>query len=291
MKKIYLLIIVLFLFSCSRKQESAPRVLEIPERIISLAPSITEILFAIGANDKLVGVTSYCDYPHEALKIEKIGEFQNISIEKLLSLKSDVIIGTKDGNPIELITKLRKLGLQVETVEPATIQQIYEAIINIGKITGKVKEAETLCNNMKKDIEQITAKLPENKHRVLLLYGSEPFVAAGTGCIGDELICLAGGKNAASDCSEPYVVTNIENIIAMNPDIILELAMGTDEDSEENIKRKWINWQSISAVKNKRIFALDSDLICRAGPRIVKGLQLIAEIINKAANTDPSEKK
>jgi iron complex transport system substrate-binding protein len=254
-----------------------------PERIVSLAPSITETLFAIGAGEKLVGVTVYCDYPPQATKIPKIGGLTNIDIEKIIALKPDIVIGTKDGNPIEVFDRLRKLGIDVETFQPKAFQEICDTIAELGRLTGKEREARALCAEMNKKLKEITASRPVKSPSVLLLYGSDPLVAAGEGSIGDELIRLAGGRNVWEGSPGPYVTTDIENIIAKNPEVILDLSMGTEKDSAEIAQRRWSRWQSVSAVRNRQIYVLDPDLITRPGPRIVEGLALIAQAIRKAA--------
>jgi iron complex transport system substrate-binding protein len=253
------------------------------QKIVSLAPSITEILFAVGAGEKVVGVTTYCNYPPEAAKIIKIGEFTNIDIEKIIALKPDLAIGTKDGNPPEVLERLRKLGIRVETFQPATFQEICESIVEIGKLVEEESNARALRDQMEKKCEEITVSRPARSPGVLLLYGSEPLIAAGKGSIGDELIRLAGGNNIMADSSGPYIATNIENIVAKNPEVIVELSMGTEKNSAEIARKRWARWQSISAVKKNRIHILDPDLVCRPGPRIVEGLKLIAQAIREAA--------
>lgn len=254
-----------------------------PQRIVSLAPSITEILFAIGAGERLVGVTTYCDYPPEAKRITKIGEFKNIDAEKVLALKPDIAIGTEDGNPIEVLQRLPKLGIRVKTFQPGTFQEICESITEIGKLVAEESNARALRDQMEKRCEEVVANRPVRSPGVLLLYGSDPLVAAGEGSIGDELIRLTGGKNVMAGSPGPYVTINIENIIAKNPDVILELSMGTEKGSDEIAQKRWARWQSVTAVRNRQIYLLDPDLITRPGPRIVDGLALIADAIREAA--------
>jgi len=269
--------------SCARYDSALPSESAGQQRIVSLAPNITEILFAVGAGGTLVGVTTYCDYPQEASRITKIGEFTNVNMEKIVALKPDLAIGTRDGNPPEVLQGLRKLGIRVETFQPATFEETCESIVEIGKLVGEESNARALRDRMTKNCEEVIANRPAKSPGILLLYGSEPLVAAGKGSIGDELIRLAGGKNIMAESPGPYITTNLENIIARNPEVIIDLSMGTEKNSREAALKKWSRWQSITAVRNGQIYVLNPDLICRPGPRIVEGLKLIAQAVRKAA--------
>ena len=277
--------------SCARESSHSELGGAKSQRIVSLAPSITEILFAVGAGERLVGVTTYCNYPPAATRITKIGGLVNIDIEKIIALKPDIVIGTKDGNPIEVFDRLRKLGIRVETFQPATFQETCESIVELGRLTGKEREARALCAEMNKKLKEITASRPKRSPSVLLQYGFDLLVVAGEGSIGDELIRLAGGRNVMEGSPGPYLRPDIENVIAKNPEVILELSMGTEKDSAGIAQKRWSRWRSVSAVRNKQIYVLDPDLITRPGPRILEGLALIAQAIRKAAEIPPASEE
>jgi iron complex transport system substrate-binding protein len=246
-------------------------------RYISLAPSTTEILFALGLNDEIVGVSSYCNYPPEAKKKEKVGNFSQPNIEKIVFLKPDYIFCTGlEQAPI--ISSLRRLGLKVYVADPSSISQILSSIKDIGKITGKTKEAESLTEKMRKDIEEISLKVkvipPEKRQKVFLEIWHDPLSTAGIGSFVDELITLAGGINIASDTKRAYSIFSPEEVIKRNPDCIIIAYMASGNAAKSMAAR--FGWSDVAAIKNNRVYAdIDSDLLLRPGPRVVEALKEI----------------
>jgi len=246
-------------------------------RYISLAPSTTEILFALGLNDEIVGVSSYCNYPPEAKKKEKVGNFSQPNIEKIVFLKPVYIFCTGlEQAPI--ISSLRRLGLKVYVADPSSISQILSSIKDIGKITGKTKEAESLTEKMRKDIEEISLKVkvipPEKRQKVFLEIWHDPLSTAGIGSFVDELITLAGGINIASDTKRAYSIFSPEEVIKRNPDCIIIAYMASGNAAKSMAAR--FGWSDVAAIKNNRVYAdIDSDLLLRPGPRVVEALKEI----------------
>lgn len=243
-------------------------------RIVSLAPSTTEILFALGLDGEIAGVSSFCDYPLEARKKDKVGSFSRPNIEKIIFLKPDIVFCTGlEQAPI--IDKLSRLKIKVFVSHPANMKELFASIREIGAVVNREKEAEALIQGMKAKIEKVTAKTAlvaeENKPRVFIEYWNNPLMTAGPGSFIDELISLAGGRNIAYDTKRPYSYFSPELVVKRNPDCII-LAYMVNEEAAQAIKAR-LGWQEISAVKNNRVYAdIDSDLILRPGPRIVKGL-------------------
>lgn len=246
-------------------------------RYISLAPSTTEILFSLGLGDNIVGVSSYCNYPPEAKNKEKVGNFSQPNIEKIVSLKADYIFCTGlEQAPV--ISSLKRLGLKVYVADPSTISQILSSIIDIGNITGKAKEARSLTEKMREGIEEISLKVKsipaEKRLKVFLEIWHDPLTTAGKGSFVDELITLAGGINIASDTKRAYSIFSPEEVIKRDPDCII-VAYMAGGNAVKSMERRF-GWSDVSAVKNRRVWAdIDSDLLLRPGPRVVDGLKEI----------------
>jgi len=253
-----------------------------PERIVSLAPSNTEILFALGLEDKVVGVTDYCDYPEAATKKEKVGGDADPNIEKIISLKHDIILST--GLYLEPVEELEKLGVPSIAIEPQNFDEMLDSIELIGKVTGRYEEARALVDELKariKKVDDIVAEIPPDmRPKVLYELWHTPIFVAGPGSYADERIRGAGGENISKDAGKEYPEYSQEMIIAKNPDIIMFSYHGTTEgESVETIMQR-PGWESINAVKNNKVFYVDENLVQRATPRLVDGLELIVKIIH-----------
>lgn len=254
----------------------------LPERIISLSPANTEILYALGLGDKIVGVTDYCDYPEEVATKEKIGGYSDPNIEKIISLNPDLILAT--GIYLKPIEELEKLGVPSVAIEPENIDEMLDSIEIIGKATGRHKEAMDLIDSLKariKKVEDKVADIPADKRpKVIYELWHTPIMVAGPGTYVDDIIQRAGGENIARDASNAYPEYSQEMIIAKNPDIIIFSYHGTsDGETVESIMQR-PGWDSINAVKNKKVFYIDENLVQRATPRLVDGLEEFVKIIH-----------
>jgi iron complex transport system substrate-binding protein len=248
-------------------------------RIVSLAPATTEVLFALGLNDEIVGVSRSCDYPPEALKKEKVGTFNQPNIEKILSLRPTVIFCTGLAQA-PTVVKLRQLGLKVCVSDPSTFEGLFASIGQISDRTGKKEAGDTLVKSMKDRIEKFKIKngalSPKGRPKVFLEFWHEPLMTAGAGSLLDEVIARAGGENLMHDMPRPYGVVSSEEIIRRNPDCIILTYMC--KESGLSLMRGRLGWDGISAVKNKRVYNdIDPNLILRPGPRLVEGLEKIHE--------------
>lgn len=251
-----------------------------PKRIVSLAPSITETLFALGLDKAIVGVTIFSDYPEAARAKARVGSFVNISVEKVISLNPDLIIGTADGNKKETIEQLERVGLPVYVVNPASLDDIFEMILNIGKITGKSSVAKNLVHSLRDRVESVVSQTAGLKRpRVFFQVGVDPIVTVGRNTLHNKLIALAGGINISGEELTKYPRYSIEEIIVKQPDIIIVTSMKRGGNFAQ-IRNKWKRWKSIPAVKNNRIHIINSDLIDHPSPRIVDGLEEMAKIIH-----------
>lgn len=255
------------------------------ERIVSLAPSNTEILFALGLGDKVVGVTSYCNYPPEAIKKDKIGGYSTVDIERVVSLKPDLVLAAY-GNGEETVERLKKLGLNVVVVSSKpekSIEDTLDEIRYVGKITGRDKDADSLCEEMKKRIKEITDKTENvDKVRVAHICWHEPLYVAGSETLQSDLIEKAGGENVFSDV-EGWHSVGIEELIVKNPDVII-VSSGTGMGGEKNVTYDYIlkekRLKDINAVRNDRVYLIDADTVSRSGPRIVDALEEVARVLH-----------
>jgi iron complex transport system substrate-binding protein len=251
-----------------------------PRRIVSLSPHITEILYAIGLRERIVGVTRFSDYPEEAKEKERIGSYINLDLEKIISLQPDLIISTSDGNPKEDIDKLASLGHSVFVISHNDIDGIYRSILKIGEITGQEAESVQLVSQMEEHIENIRLKLRNTKIRpVFYQLGDNPLITTGKSTFIDSLIELAGGRNIAGDIDILYPRFSMEQVLASAPEVIIISSMAEKKASSEVLK-KWEKWKEIPAVRHKEIFFINPDLIHRPGPRIVEGLEKLSAMIH-----------
>lgn len=252
-----------------------------PERIVSLSPANTEILFALGLGDRIVGVTEYCTYPEAALSKDKIGGFSTINTEKIAVLNPDLLVAA-DGNSEETIAHLRELGYTIITVNADTIDTTLADIRLIGKAAGVESAAEELVSSMKDDLAEIAEKTKgAEKPTILHCMWTDPLWVSGSGTFQDEMISAAGGVNAAA-AEGGWVALTMEKFLTMNPDIIVVdsgdgMGVGTD-DALKNFFLKDSRMQSLSAVQNERVYVVNADIIDRGGPRIVEGVEALAEI-------------
>lgn len=244
-------------------------------RYISLAPSTTEILFALGLDAEIIGVSSYCNYPPQALTKSKMGEFSHPNIEKILSLKPDYIFCT-GLEQSQAITELRRLGLKVYVADPSTVEELIDSIIDIGKITSKEYQAQIVAKQILDTIERMKEKvslIPQgNKLKVFIEIWHDPLTTAGQGSYIDELLTIAGGKNIANDTKRPFSVFSSEEVISRNPDCIIMTYMDKAVPSKAVAGR--FAWGTMNAVKNNRVYNdINPDLLLRPGPRVGQGVE------------------
>jgi len=246
-------------------------------RIISLAPSATEILFSLGLDEEIIGVSTFCNYPPAALKKAKVGTFSQPDIEKIISLKPDIILATGI-EQVSIVERLRQLKLNVFVCDPYSIEELLNTIKEIGVITKKENEAKVLIAKIEDKINLIKNKVDlmplEKKPTVFVEIWHDPLMTAGVGSFVNELITLAGGINIAYDTPRPYSYFSAEQVIKRNPDCII-LCYMVEEATISHVKKRF-GWKNIAAVKNNRIYSdINPDLFLRPGPRLVDGLEQI----------------
>ena len=249
-------------------------------RIVSLAPSNTEILFAVGAGDKVVGVTTYCNYPEAATTKETIGGFspKTISVEKIVALQPDVVFSA-GGLQMPVIEALEKLNIPVVALDPATIDDIYGDIGLVGKITGNEDGATAVVDDMKTRIAAVTEKVsqvPESdRPTVFWETWDDPLMSAGPTSFIGQMIETAGGVNIFADVEDQYPTVSAEEVIARNPQVIMGSDSHGDKLTVEAISAR-PGWSNIAAVQNGRIYLVQGDIASRAGPRVADAIEFMA---------------
>lgn len=255
-------------------------IVSFPKRIVSLAPGITEILYALGLDREIAGVTTFCTYPEAARLKPRIGGFTNISVEKILSLNPDLVIGTADGNSKETVAKLESLGIPVYVTNPKTLEEILAVVLQVGMITGKEKVARKLTADLQNRVKHLMALVAaQKKYRVFFQVGGEPLITVGRDTLHNQLINLAGGVNIAGREKTLYPRYSVEEVLAQQPEVILFSSMKYAEDVTR-VWGHWRNWPNIPAVRDNRLYIIDTDLIDRASPRIVDGLEAMVKAIH-----------
>lgn len=251
-----------------------------PQRIVSLAPSCTEIIAALGLQEKLVGITEHTDYPPEVLNLPKVGSYVNLNLEAIAMLRPDLVVATEDGNPDEIVNSLQKLSIPVYVLKLRTYETIQDSIYSLGKFVGRKKEADIAVESMRSVASCISDKTSRAKRfSVLWVYDQYPIVSAGRDTFTNQVIQMAGGDSITGDVSISYPRLTIENVIARNPDVIVVTSMDPSRDRKER-EEWWSKWTMIHAVRNKRVYVMQSSLLDRPSPRIVYGLAQLAKTLH-----------
>jgi iron complex transport system substrate-binding protein len=259
-----------------------------PRRIISLAPSVTETLFALGAGDRVIADTTYCDYPPAAGKLPKIGGYVDPNSEKIVALTPDLVLGAR-GNARDALDHLSDLGLTVVTVAPDSLEEVERAIRTIGRVVGTAPAAERLagrCANRRAAIHHCTAALTAGaRPRTLLLFSLDSLFSAGPGSHLDEIIRVAGGRNVAAGAKSPWPELSMETVVTADPECLVVLtgrgmAHPLTAASALTRLRADRRWRAITAVQRGRVTVLDDDTLTLPGPRLVDGLEAMATALH-----------
>lgn len=256
-----------------------------PQRIISGMPSITEMLFALDLDDRIVGVTSNCNYPPAVKAKEKIGGFF-LNLEKIVSLKPDLVILFAETQRRET-KRFREFGLPVYTVNPASLEGVMATIVELGNITGRPNQAAAVVRGMRERLGRLKGRRlglagvlkfleqGEKKEKALVIVGYNPLIVAGGGSFVDDLVRQAGLKNLAGGGTIPYPQYSFEKIIQDDPDVLIVASGLITETTLQNDSR----WRGINAVKHNQVLFVEADLLSRPGPRAVEAVEQIADFI------------
>jgi iron complex transport system substrate-binding protein len=255
------------------------------KRIISLAPSNTEILFAIGAGTQLVGRDETSDYPAEAAAITTIGGWGGFSSEAIVALEPDLVLGMAgDFNSPELAASLEQLGLTVYYLpNPATIEDMFNNIKTVGELTGRSSEAAALIKTLQKRVKAVDDKIINLSYRPVVFFeidASNPAspYTTGAGTFIDGMITRAGGQNAGSRLSGAWTQMSVEELLVLNPAVIILADSKYGETPEKVAQRP--GWETLKAVQAGNVFPIDDNLVVRQGPRLVDGLEALARLLH-----------
>ncbi len=249
-----------------------------PQRIVSLAPSNTEIVAALGLLDRLVGVTSFDDYPPEVTEIDVVGDFVGPNLEAVAAAEADLVLATT-GVQADVIVQLEELGAVVIAVDPANLEGLFASIEMVGSALGASDAADTLVSSMRSDLDTITEAVGDAEPVPCFLeIAQDPLFTAGPGTLLDDLISAAGGRNVVTQ--EGYVGYSLEQLVTDDPAVYLA-TLGSMSDPADLASRP--GYAGLAAVESGRVHVLEDNLVSRPGPRVVEGVRQIAEALHPDA--------
>lgn len=248
------------------------------QRIISLAPHTTELLFAAGAGEKLVGAAEYSDYPEQARTLRRIGGVNGIDLESVITLKPDLVVGWQSGNRSADISRLKSLGLTVFLSEPDKIEDIASSIERLGKLTGTESKAAISSAQFRKRLHELRIRYRSRK-KVKIFYQiwHKPLMTVNADHMISKIISGCGGVNIYSDMEMLTPTVSLEDVINRNPGVIL---YGGEKENTHQQYEIWGKWQRVTAVKNNHIFNIPSDLLHRHTPRILEGMERVCKYLD-----------
>lgn len=249
-----------------------------PERIVSMAPANTEILFALGLGDKVVGVTSLCNYPPEVAGIEKVGDSFSPDYEKIVALNPDLVlaVGTADS---QLVKGLEGYGLKVFVLQAESVADVADDIELVGKVTGAEDRARKVAGDLRARVDAVRKKLEpvadDAKPTVFWVLDGDLWTV-GPGSFVDDLITQAGGRSIAGTIGLPYGQLSLETVLEADPDVIIIPVLDPSVPAALEAK---VGWDTLTAVRNGRVYQVDPDAVSRPGPRIAEGLEEVAALL------------
>lgn len=256
------------------------RIDQLPQRIVSLAPNMTEILFSVGAGKRVVGVTDNCDYPSEVRKIDRVGGIQ-IQVESVMALKPDLVVANADVQP-GIISQIRSVGLRVAAFRPDRWKGVLDTLQRIGSAVGNPTQAEKVIKIMEKRRRVVESTVGKrSKVRVFVEVWNKPLMTAGPGTFLHELVQMAGGEDIAGDLSRPWSIYPTELVLTRNPEVIIL----TCKNRREVMNRA--GWASVEAVRSGRVYEVDPSTYSRPGPRLADALEDLADLLHKKGSGRP----
>jgi len=263
-----------------------------PKRIVSTAPSLTELLYALGLGDRVVGVDRFSRYPPEVLRKPKIGDYANPNLEAIAALRPDLVIIPV--NPVKLAERLAVLRLKVLEIDQESIAKLYESFRMIGQATGATAQAAQLESTVRGQLEAVRARAaPLKKTRMMFVVGRTPnrldgLIVVGQASYLNEIIALAGGENVFRDAVASYPGVSLEEVLARNPDVIVDMGdmadtVGVTEEHKREVISLWERLSSVAAVKQHRVYAVASDTYVVPGPRVVEAAKAFLEMLHPEA--------
>jgi len=263
-----------------------------PQRIVSTAPSITELLYALGLGDRIVGVDRFSRYPPEVLRKQKIGDYANPNLEVIASLRPDLVMIPT--NPVKLAERLGTLRLKVLEIDQEGIAKLYDSFRIVGQATGMVEPAAKLTSSVRGQLDAIRARAaPLKRTRMMFVVGRTPnrldgLIVVGQASYLNEIIALAGGENVFRDAVASYPAVSLEEVLARNPDVIVDMGdmadtVGVTDEHKREVTSLWERLTNVAAVKQHRVFAVASDVYVVPGPRVVEAAKAFLAMLHPEA--------
>ncbi len=254
-----------------------------PARIVSLAPSNTELLYALGLGARLVGVTEFCNFPPEAQRVQQVAGYSNLNLEKIVAAAPEVVLAAR-GNDLEGIAALRAAGIPVFSLDVQTLEGLIESTGRVGRLLGAVEAASGLQREWRGRLDGVRAAVDslQARPRVMWGYFGEPVYTAGKGTLIDDLITVAGGVNLGRQATGAWPQVDLETILSWAPEILLSAAMGEEQTAAKELERlrELEGWKRLPAVQEGRIYQLESDWLTRPGPRAFLALEQLAVLFD-----------
>ncbi len=247
----------------------SPTFVQAQTRIISLKPNITEILFALDLGAQIVGVTEYCLYPEAAQKLPKVSDYIHLNVEKAISLQPQLLMGSKENSSQKEIQFMQAQGFKVELYPFSNLQETYQSILAIGKKFNKDKEAQMLVQQLQQEGAQLQQRHAFTK-KGMIIVGYQPLIIAGGSTIISEMFQFLNIENIFADSKIPYPRISEESLLKLDPDIIINLSMGSDQNDFLELSKKY---PTLKAVQHQQLYSFNMDLF-HASPRMIQGLQL-----------------
>lgn len=251
----------------------------LPERIISLAPSNTEILFALGLGSKVVGVTDACDYPAEAEQVEKVSGYQGVDLEKVIAAKPGLVLADSITGQ-DVVNQLENAGIPVLAIRSDDIADVLQNIRLIGQATNAVRQSEELTDGLQARLDAVKAKLvglpDEDKVTVFYEVWNDPLYTSGLNTFVANVIATAGGTISPDNTTGDWPIIQLEALIAANPEVII---LGHAAETPEDVMAK-TDWRTIAAVQQGRVYAVNPDIFSRPTPRVLDALEQLAALLH-----------
>ena len=250
------------------------------ERVVTLAPNLTELVCAVGACDKLVGVDQHSDYPEPVRKITKIGDAFNINLEAVLALKPDLVIAWETGTDVQRMRRLEQLGLHVVWLRVNTLDQIGDALVRTGALMGPAYEtmAMSAANAYRTRLQNLRVRQqPASRLGVLYQIDLQPIYTVNHQSPISEAIQICGGHNVFADLPQLAGIVGVESVLARNPDVILF----PDELRRDVVEKQWRHWPMLKAVRNQTIYGINDSLLARAAPRMLDGIEQLCAVLDQ----------
>jgi len=260
-----------------------------PRRVVSLAPSITELVYALGREEILKGTTQFSNHPLKARDLPRIGSYARPDIELILGLKPDLVLAIRDGNPRHAIERLEALNIPVFALDSKNIEEIILSIEALGEILDARDQASMLIKDMQKRIELVQQRVAETDFRPHVFFQADanPVIGVGESTFINEIINLSGGKNAIAG-ARGYPRMGWEDILLINPEVVIIASMAGGRNKEQ-LLQSWSRWPQLRAVQNDRIHVVDADIFERPTHRLVEGLEMLMGIIHPELASDHHE--